>query len=260
MTTLMSYSAGRKEQFVVRPLTSIKILKGKTCRAAPGASNQIRSPHESYCRQANRIEDAIQCASPSRQSNPMIAVSSLWSVVSLISFVRPFNRQWSVVGLSLGALLYALCFSAQAQPGNELRIAVVGAPEEPRFAEVVAGLKKGLSELGYAPPLLVVHETKIPRAEEKTAKSVVQGLLRQKAQIFFLIGSRLLKPVREASREVAGCFHHARRSGGRWPGCKLVPPGEQHRRYDIRISGTFRQTSRNPKRDGASGPARSRAL
>jgi putative ABC transport system substrate-binding protein len=106
----------------------------------------------------------------------------------------------------VGALLYALCFSAQAQPGNELRIAVVGAPEEPRFSEVVAGLKKGLSELGYAPPLLVVHEAKIARAEEKTAKSVVQGLLRQKAQIFFLIGSRLLKPVREASTEVPVVF------------------------------------------------------
>ena len=111
-----------------------------------------------------------------------------------------------VVGFALSAMLYTLCFSAQAQPGNELRLAVIGAPEEPRFSEVVAGLKKGLSELGYAPPLLVVHETKIARGKEKTAKSVVQDLLRQKAQIFFLIGSRLLKPVREASREVPVVF------------------------------------------------------
>ena len=78
-------------------------------------------------------------------------------------------------------------------------MAVIGAPEEPRFSEVVAGLKQGLTELGYAPPLLAVQERNIARADEKTAKSVVEGLLRQKAQIFFLIGSRLLKPVREAS-------------------------------------------------------------
>jgi hypothetical protein len=49
---------------------------------------------------------------------------------------------------------------------------------------VVAGLKKGLGELGYTPPLLVLQETKIARTAEKAAKSVVEGLLRQKAQIF----------------------------------------------------------------------------
>ena len=112
----------------------------------------------------------------------------------------------NVIRLTLCAMLLAFRSSAGAQRGNELRIAVIGAPEEPRFSEVVGGLKKGLSELGYAPPLLVVHETKIARAEEKTAKSVAQGLLRQKAQIFFLIGSRLLKPVREASSEVPVVF------------------------------------------------------
>jgi|SRR5688572_29676647 putative ABC transport system substrate-binding protein len=108
--------------------------------------------------------------------------------------------------LTLCALLLALCGSAEAQRGKELRIAVIGAPEEPRFSEVVAGLKKGLGKLGHAPPLLVVQETKIARAEEKSAKSIVEGLLRQKTQIVFLIGSRLLKPVREASLEIPVVF------------------------------------------------------
>ena len=108
--------------------------------------------------------------------------------------------------LTLCALLLALCGSAEAQRGKDLRIAVIGAPEEPRFSEVVAGLKKGLGKLGHAPPLLVVQETKIARAEEKTAKTVVEGLLRQKTQILFLIGSRLLNPVREASLEIPVVF------------------------------------------------------
>ena len=125
----------------------------------------------------------------------MKVVSSQWSVVNNTVFI-----------LTLSALLFALCPFAEAQKPKELRVAVIGAPEEPRFSEVVAGLKKGLGELGYAPPLLIVQETKIARAEEKTAKSVVEGLLRQKIQIFFLIGSRLLKPVREASAEVPVVF------------------------------------------------------
>ncbi len=120
--------------------------------------------------------------------------------------MKVLNRQRSAVGLALAALLFASEFSAQAQSGKALRVAVIGAPEEPRFSEIVAGLTKGLAELGYTPPSLVVQETKIARAEEKTAKAVVEGLLQQKTQILFLIGSRFLKPVREASREAPVIF------------------------------------------------------
>jgi putative ABC transport system substrate-binding protein len=83
---------------------------------------------------------------------------------------------------------------------------VIGAPEEPRFSEVLAGLKNGLVELGYAPPSLTVLKTTIVRAEEKNAKPIVENLLRQRAQVLFLIGSRLLKPVREASAQVPVVF------------------------------------------------------
>lgn len=92
------------------------------------------------------------------------------------------------------------------QTGKESRIGVVGAPEEPRFSEVVAGLKKGLGELGYAPQAVQILEVKVGRADEANAKSLVEGLLRQKAQVLFLIGSRLLKPAREASAEVPVVF------------------------------------------------------
>ncbi len=120
--------------------------------------------------------------------------------------MKVLNRRRSAVGLALAALLFASEFSAQAQSGKALRIAVIGAPEESRFSEIVAGLTKGLAELGYTPPSLVVQETKIARAEEKTVKAVVEGLLRQRTQILFLIGSRFLKPVREASREAPVIF------------------------------------------------------
>lgn len=121
------------------------------------------------------------------------------------SVVQPIS-DFRILISGLCALLFGLCLPAQAQHGKPMRIAVIGAPEEPRFSEVVTGLKKGLGELGYAPPSLAVQEIKIARAEEKTAKSIVEGLLRQKTQLFFLIGSRLLKPVREASKEAPVVF------------------------------------------------------
>ncbi len=119
---------------------------------------------------------------------------------------RSQNRKWAGC-LAIIVMLAVWAPMAQAQqPGKQARIGVVGAPEEPRFSEVVAGLKKGLGELGYVPQSLLVREVKIPRAEEKAAKSRIEDLLRWKAQVLFLIGSRLLKPVREASAEVPVVF------------------------------------------------------
>jgi putative tryptophan/tyrosine transport system substrate-binding protein len=111
-----------------------------------------------------------------------------------------------ITALILCATLFALCSSAAAQPPKERRIAVIGAPEEPRFSEVVAGLKNGIGELGYGNSLLVVKEVRIARSEEKDVKSVVGELLREQTQVLFLIGSRLLKPVREASADVPVVF------------------------------------------------------
>jgi putative ABC transport system substrate-binding protein len=95
---------------------------------------------------------------------------------------------------------------AEAQQTRESKIGVLGAPEEPRFSEVVAGLEQGLSDLGYAPQGFQILEVKVARADESSVKSIVEGLLRQRVHVLFLIGSRLLKPVREASAELPVVF------------------------------------------------------
>jgi putative ABC transport system substrate-binding protein len=63
-----------------------------------------------------------------------------------------------------------------------------------------------LKELGYTRQSLVIHEAKIARAEEKNAGSVFEDLLRQDAKVFFLIGSRLLKPLRAVSKQAPVVF------------------------------------------------------
>jgi putative ABC transport system substrate-binding protein len=108
-----------------------------------------------------------------------------------------------VVIFLLAIISVAAGSPAEAQ---HVRIAVVGAPEEPRFTDIVSGLKNGLGELGYAPSSLVVYETKLSRAEEKNAKPLIENLLQRKAQVLFLIGSRLLKPVRDVSAQVPVVF------------------------------------------------------
>jgi putative tryptophan/tyrosine transport system substrate-binding protein len=94
---------------------------------------------------------------------------------------------------------------AEAQQATHL-VSVVGAPEEPRFSDMVSGLKKGLSEIGYSAPSLVIHQTKIARADEKNSSSVIETLLQRKPRVLYLIGSRLLKPIREVSTQVPVVF------------------------------------------------------
>jgi len=57
-----------------------------------------------------------------------------------------------------------------------------------------------------APQSLQILEVKVARKDESRVKSIVKGLLRQRVDVFFLIGSRLLKPTREASAEVPIVF------------------------------------------------------
>jgi hypothetical protein len=43
------------------------------------------------------------------------------------------------------------------------RIGVLGAPEEPRFSEVVNGLKQGLRDLGYSENSFEILEGRVTR-------------------------------------------------------------------------------------------------
>jgi putative ABC transport system substrate-binding protein len=115
--------------------------------------------------------------------------------------------QKKILRYILAAVILTAVEPASAQPTkNAPIIGVVGAPEEPRFSEIVAGLKKGLVELGYSPKAAQILEVKVARADERAAKSIVENLLRQRVQVLFLIGSRLLKPARQASAQVPIVF------------------------------------------------------
>ena len=115
--------------------------------------------------------------------------------------------QKKILRYILAAVILTAVEPASAQPTkNAPVIGVVGAPEEPRFSEIVAGLKKGLGDLGYSLNTAQILEVKVARADERAAKSIVENLLRQRVQVLFLIGSRLLKPARQASAQVPIVF------------------------------------------------------
>jgi putative ABC transport system substrate-binding protein len=105
------------------------------------------------------------------------------------------NLKW----FALGAVLLALSFPAQAQV-RPVRIGVLGAPEEPRFSEVVNGLKHGLRDLGYSEKNLEILERRVERGKERdNEQNIIEELSRKKIQVLFVIGSRLVKPARQTA-------------------------------------------------------------
>lgn len=96
-------------------------------------------------------------------------------------------------------MLFALSFAAQAQV-RHARIGVLGAPEEPRFSEVVNGLRQGLRDLGYSEKSFEILEGRVERGKEQDDERIaVDRLAGKNVQVLFVIGSRLVKPARQAA-------------------------------------------------------------
>jgi putative ABC transport system substrate-binding protein len=104
-------------------------------------------------------------------------------------------------------MLLALSFPVQAQQtGKVSRIGVLGAPEEPRFSEVVGGLKQGLRDLGYPEQAIEILEVRVARRDRDTIGAMVKELVGQRVEVLFLIGSRLVKPARQSAPELPLVF------------------------------------------------------
>ena len=97
----------------------------------------------------------------------------------------------------LGAALAAPLAAEAQQAGTTRRIGMVGPPEEARFSEIRDALRHGLREQGFAEPTEIV-EARIPRADLAGAAGAIEGLVRQRVEVLFVIGSALAKVARQA--------------------------------------------------------------
>ena len=86
------------------------------------------------------------------------------------------------------------------------RIGVLGAPEEPRFSEIVGGLKRGLREIGYSDATIEIVEGRVPRGDNASERAVVEKMVQQRIQVLFAIGSRLVSQTRQVSADLPIIF------------------------------------------------------
>jgi len=108
---------------------------------------------------------------------------------------------WILISFAL--LLDPAAARAQAHPA---RIGIIGPSEEPRFSELVGGLKQGLRDLGYTGQLVELVEGKLARGDRAGLKSLVEGFIRQRARLLFVVGSEMARQTRQVSSETPILF------------------------------------------------------
>jgi putative tryptophan/tyrosine transport system substrate-binding protein len=96
--------------------------------------------------------------------------------------------------------------SATKAQGNVKRIAILGPAEEPRYSQVVGGLKRGLRDQGYADTTLDIIENKVARGDNSGATASVAQAMQQGVVVLFVIGSELARIARQVSTDLPIVF------------------------------------------------------
>jgi putative tryptophan/tyrosine transport system substrate-binding protein len=115
---------------------------------------------------------------------------------------KPMGRIKSV----LATFLVVLSVSSALGQVSDARIGVLGAPEEPRFSELVAGLKHGLRELGYSEQAIEIVEGRVSRDDRANERAVIERMVQQRIRLLFAIGSRLVTLIRQVSADLPIVF------------------------------------------------------
>jgi putative ABC transport system substrate-binding protein len=95
--------------------------------------------------------------------------------------------------------LTVFLFAVLLAPGASFAqsIGVLGPDEQPRFSEIVSGLRQGLREQGYADGAIEIVEERVARGDSRSAKTMVEKLVAQRITVLFAIGSNLARLARE---------------------------------------------------------------
>ena len=158
------------------------------------------------------------------------------------------------IGSLLSACLVLLLVSLAPGQARGARIGVLGAPEEPRFSEIVTGLAQGLRDLGFTEQSIDIIEGRVPRGDSAGERAVVERMLQQRIQLLFAIGSRLVTLARQVSADLPIVFITPGGSSGFRAGGEPRSAWRQRDRHDLRVPGAIGQTAGAVERGGAKSP------
>jgi ABC-type uncharacterized transport system substrate-binding protein len=110
--------------------------------------------------------------------------------------------KWATSGRPTVVILFLLALAIVLAPGAAesqspaARVGLLGTAEEPRFSEILSGLKQGLREQGYREDAIQVVEGRTRRGDEAGARATVQALVERRVTVLFVVGSALARPGR----------------------------------------------------------------
>lgn len=95
---------------------------------------------------------------------------------------------------------------ADGQPARRTsRVGILG-PDEPRFSEIVNGLRQGLRDQGYTDDAARIVEARVRRGDRPGARAKAEHLVNQRVDALLTVGSVLARVVREVSSDVPLVF------------------------------------------------------
>ena len=110
----------------------------------------------------------------------------------------------NVIGLTLSAMLLALCFSAEAQkPPTVRKIGFLGAPGGPGGAHEV--FRQSLLELGYAEGRNIVIEHRSAEGRPRLVE-LANELVREKVEVIVASGGPAARSAKEATKSIPIVF------------------------------------------------------
>jgi ABC-type uncharacterized transport system substrate-binding protein len=109
-----------------------------------------------------------------------------------------------VTCLALGAMLFALCFSADAQQARVNRIGVL--LQGGTWYEAIDGLRQGLRELGYEEGKQFALDIRDSKGDLKAVEEAARNLEREKVRLIYAVASSVVTVTKKATTEVPIVF------------------------------------------------------
>ena len=106
--------------------------------------------------------------------------------------------------LTLCTLLYALCFSAEAQQAKVYRVGVIhqGGP----YNAVVDGLRDGLRQLGYEEGKQILLEIRDTKSDLKLVEEAARTFERERINLIYAVTTSVVTPVKNVTSQIPIVF------------------------------------------------------
>jgi putative ABC transport system substrate-binding protein len=107
------------------------------------------------------------------------------------------------VARALAAAGFVICASASAQTSP---IGFVAPDEEPRYTNLLQGLRQGLQAAGVAPRDSAIVEHRIRRGDSAAARIAAETLVAGRARVAFVVGGELTRRLRSVTKDLPIVF------------------------------------------------------